>query len=95
MASNDNQGSKARKIINYEVIGENRKSCTLGKTCYLDPAKAWSTCNRFNSPYPHHDPVIDSLFLAYRIGESLDLPVHGKPDLSHQCKNDFRLSGVT
>ena len=41
---------------------------TLGKTCYLDLAKARSRSNRsslgFNFPYPHHDPVKDSLFLV-------------------------------
>ena len=34
-------------------------------------------------------------FLAYRIGESVDLPVHGKPYLSPQCMDDFRFSDVT
>ena len=41
-------------------------------------------------------PLIkDTLFLAYRIGESVDLPVHGKPYLSPQCMDDFRFSDVT
>ena len=34
-------------------------------------------------------------FLAYWIGESLDLPMHGKPYLSPQCMDDFRFSVVT
>ena len=38
----------------------------IGKTCYLDLAKALSRSNRsylrFNFPYPRHDPVKDSLY---------------------------------
>ena len=62
-----NQRWWARKIINHGVMGEDRESWTLGKTYYLDLAKARSRSNRsslgFNFPYPHHDPVKDSLYL--------------------------------
>ena len=57
----------ARKIINLWVIGKDRGSWTLWKTCYLDLAKDRSRSKRsslgFNCPCPRHDPVKDSLSL--------------------------------
>ena len=42
----------------------------LRKTCYLDHAKAQSRSNRsslgFNFPYPHLDPMKDSLFYLFK-----------------------------
>ena len=38
---------------------------------------------------------VGTTFLAYRIGKSVDLPVHGKSYLSPQCMDDFRFSDVT
>ena len=38
---------------------------------------------------------VSFLVLAYQIGESVDLPVHGKPYLSPQYMYNFRFSDVT
>ena len=48
------------------VNGEERESPSLGKTPYLDLARACGFNRSFlglNFPYPHHDPAKDYLFL--------------------------------